>query len=52
MSDRDSRLKDHEADPAVEARQPWSQPTLTRMAAADAELGTRPAVPDGSFSVS
>jgi hypothetical protein len=30
----------------------WSRPSLTRLRAEDAELGTRPNVADGAFSVS
>lgn len=52
MSDRESISKDKKPAVACTARQPWVRPTLTRMAVADAELGTRPNVGDGAFSVS
>jgi hypothetical protein len=39
-------------DPAPPARLPWIRPAVVRMAAADAELGTRPTGSDGPFSVS
>jgi hypothetical protein len=52
MSDGEAMLETEMLDPAAEARQPWSRPTVTKMDAADAEVGTRPTGPDGAFSVS
>jgi len=52
MSDDDFRQEDLQPSDALSARKPWIRPTVTKMAAADAELGTRPNVSDGSFSVS
>ena len=52
MSDDDFRQEDLQPGDALPARKPWIRPTVTKMAAADAELGTRPNVSDGSFSVS
>jgi hypothetical protein len=52
MSDGEAILETEKLDPAAEARQPWSRPTVARMDAADAEVGTRPSVADGAFSVS
>jgi len=52
MSDHDFREEDSKPGAAPATRQPWARPVLTKMAAADAELGTRPNVSDGSFSVS
>ena len=52
MSDHDFRQEDPKPGAVPPARQPWARPVLTKMAAADAELGTRPTGPDGPFSVS
>jgi hypothetical protein len=52
MPDRVSNLEGKKpgVEPAV--RRPWVRPSLTRMAAVDAELGTRNTANDGSFTVS
>jgi hypothetical protein len=52
MSEVPSRQGDVKPNAAHPARQPWDRPTVTKMEAADAELGTRATGPDGSFSVS
>jgi hypothetical protein len=52
MPERADRPEDQKPDTASMTPRPWTRPTLTRMDAADAELGTRPTGPDGSFSVS
>ena len=52
MSEHDFREEDSKPGAMSPARQPWAKPVLTKMAAADAELGTRATGPDGSFSVS
>jgi hypothetical protein len=52
MSDRVSSPEDKKPSVVFTARQPWVRPTLTRMTAADAEVGTRPNVADGNYSVS
>jgi hypothetical protein len=52
MPDRVSSSDDKKPDMALPARQPWARPTVSKMIAADAEIGTRNSGPDGSFSVS
>jgi hypothetical protein len=52
MPDRIDISEDKKPDVVPLARAAWVRPTLTRLAAADAELGTRPTGPDGPFSVS
>ena len=52
MSDDDFRQEEPQPGKVRAARQPWIRPTVTKLAAADAELGTRPTGPDGPFSVS
>jgi hypothetical protein len=41
-----------QADKASAGRAAWVRPSLVRLSAGDAELGTRPNGPDGPFSVS
>ncbi len=48
MSDHQSSAPERKP----ETRLCWIRPTVTKMAAADAELGTRPINADGAFSVS
>ncbi|MBV9883437.1 MAG: hypothetical protein JO276_10555 [Sphingomonadaceae bacterium] len=50
MNESMTDKKGPDREDARPARRRWSRPELARLAAADAELGTRPAVPDGSFS--
>jgi|KBSMisStandDraft_5_1062788.scaffolds.fasta_scaffold2007515_2 hypothetical protein len=52
MTDRFSSPEARKPDDARAARLPWVRPTVTKMIAADAEIGTRNSGPDGSFSVS
>ena len=52
MSSHASSPDDCKPGAAPKARQLWVRPVLTKMAAIDAELGTRPNVTDGAFSVS
>ena len=51
---REDQLRKDDMKPTEtpSARLPWVRPTVTKMDAADAEVGTRAAVNDGSFSVS
>ena len=52
MSSPASSSDDGKPVAAPKARELWVRPALTKMAAIDAELGTRPNVNDGAFSVS
>jgi hypothetical protein len=51
MSDRAARPEAREIE-TPPPRRPWIRPAVTKMDAADAEVGTRPTGPDGAFSVS
>jgi len=52
MSERDLDRENVKPGEQPSARQVWVRPTVTKLAAADAEVGTRPNVADGNFSVS
>jgi len=52
MSHDEVRPENLKPESVLSARQPWVRPTVAKMAAADAELGTRNTSNDGSFSVS
>ena len=51
---REDQLRKDDMKPTEtpSARLPWVRPTVTKMAAADAELNTRSVNNDGSFSTS
>ena len=36
----------------ITARKPWTRPIVQKIAAGQAEIGTRPNGPDGAFTVS
>jgi hypothetical protein len=52
MAHDEFRREDPKPGAVLPARQTWARPTVTKLAAADAELGTRTTSNDGSFSVS
>jgi hypothetical protein len=52
MSDGTASTEQHDHEGATLTRRPWIRPAVTKMDAADAEVGTRPTGPDGAFSVS
>ena len=52
MSERETKPEDLSLAAALPPRRQWTQPTVVKLATADAELSTRAVGTDGAFSKS